>query len=166
MSSLSYVGSLTLGAAVPSVTGVLGSMFADLEARVAALGAFRPQVIPPDFNLGLAESIVGGVKLGASAGITPPSIDFQIGLIQAELLAVKLQLAALLRIQVAFGTPGVHAYAYVAGRADQIGPELTTELASGFPGGAGGGDLSFALVLGTNSGVAWDAMSQVFKVTP
>lgn len=166
MSSLSYVGSLTLGAAVPSVSGVLASMFADLEARVAALEGFKPQIVPPDFNLALAEQIVGGVKLGAAAGITPPSIDFQIGLIKAELLEVKLQLAALLKIQTAFGQPGVHAYAYVAGRADQLGPELGAELSGGFPGGAGGGDRSFALVLGTNSGVAWDAMASVFKVTP
>jgi hypothetical protein len=163
--SVTYVGSLTLGQALPSITGVLATAYTDLAARVAALQGFSPKVIPPDFNLKLAGDILAGVQLAIAAGITPPSISLQLGLVKALLLEVKLQLDGVLKIQTAMGEPGIHVYAYT-GRADALGGEFSTELAGGFPGGAGGGDLSSALVLGTNSGLAWNAMATVFKVTP
>lgn len=161
---LTYVGSLSLAAAVPVVATVFAEAIADLEARITALGAAIPTFTPPAVQLELAKSIVAAIEANIALGITPPSIDLQIGLFLAQIAELEASLQIVLDIKNLFAAAGVHVYVY-DGDADAFGGELTTELAGGFPGGAPT-DHTNAIVLATTSGATWSAMAQVFQVTP
>jgi len=176
--SLVYLGSLSLAAAVPGAAagvsagiGGINGALPDIEARLAALSGFAPT--PGNFaaDLAVANSIVASITAGITAGLSPPSIGAQIAIIaalvaalEATVLAVSAQLDVVLDLQALLATAGVFSYAY-AGQANALGSALSTELASGFPGGAGT-DSTNALVLATTTPATWSAMSSLFKVTP
>jgi hypothetical protein len=176
--TVAYVGSLSIGDAVPgaatvAAAGVAGISAAlpDITARLEALAAFAP--LPVDFTaqLVLAQQMLASVQLGISLGIPVPSIAAQIAAIvalvaelSAALAAINAQLEIIVDFQALLGAAGIHAYAY-AGDTDQLGPELTAELAAGVPGGAAS-DPANALVLVTTLSATWTAMGSVFKVTP
>lgn len=176
--SVDYLGSLSIGDAVPaglaaSVAGVAGINLAlpDIQARIDSLLAFSPGAVDFAAQLALANQIVLGIQAAISGGLTPPSIAVQIAQIAAliaELLAtvtaINVQLGIVVDFQALLGAAGVHGYAF-DGDTDQLGPELTTELAGGVPGG-GPTDHANAVVLVTTVPATWAAMAQVFKVTP
>lgn len=176
--SVDYLGSLTIGAAVPgafdaSVAGEAGinAALPDISARLAALASFSPQLIDFSVSIGIATDIIANLNAAITAGITPPDFTAQIAIVAAivaDLEAVVLDIDAKLTIVVDFlsllATAGVHAYAY-SGQADALGGEFTTELAGGFPGGAGT-DSCNALLLATTDGATWTVMGSVFKTTP
>lgn len=162
--TVTRIGSLSISGAAPSILANLALAVPNLEQQIGALGAFNPGAINFAADIQLAEGMLGSLKAGLAAGITPPSIELQIGLIAGLLAALKAQLALIAEFKDLLATAGVHAYAY-SGPTNQFGPELTTELASGFPGGAPATPAN-ALVLATTSGVTWSAMSQVFRVAP
>lgn len=176
--SLAYLGSLTLSAAVPAgeacaVAGAAGinAALPDIAARLAALAAFSPS--PPSFSadLALAGQIITSINAAIALGLTPPSLSAQLAIVaalvadlQAAVLAINAQLAIVVGFSSLLATGGVFGYAYT-GAANGLGAALTTQLATGFPGGAPG-DSSHALVLATTSGGTWTAMQSVFKTTP
>ena len=176
--SITNLGTLSLAVAVPGAAagvaaGLAGLNLAlpDIEARLAALAGFT--ATPGDFaaDLAIANSIVASITAGMTAGLSPPSIGAQIAIIaalvatlEAAVLAVSAELDVVLDLQTLLGTGGVFAYAY-AGQADALGAALTTELASGFPGGSGA-DATNALILATSTSATWEAMSSLFKMTP
>jgi hypothetical protein len=162
---LTYVGSLSLSAAVPAVATVFASAIADLEARIAALGAAIPTFTPPTVQLELAKSILAAIEANIALGITPPSLDLQIGLFLAQIAELQAALQIVLDVKALFAAAGVHVYVY-SGTAGDFGADLTTELAAGFPGGTGPTQSTNAIVLATTIGATWSAMAQVFQVTP
>lgn len=177
--TLLYVGELTIGEALPGaaaaaaagISGINGAL-PDIQARLTALAAFSPAPINFATQLTLAQSIVTSIQAGITAGLPVPDISAQIAAISAliaELLAtvtvINGQLDIVLTFQGLLAAAGVHVYAY-SGRADQLGPELDTELAGGVPGGGGGSEACNALALITTVGATWDAMGEVFQVTP
>jgi len=162
--TVTHIGSLTLGETIPGPVAAISATVPDLQAQVSALVAFKPAAINFAADLELAESIVASLKAGISAGITPPSIDAQIGIVASQLAALRLKLESVLSLTNLFGAAGVHAYAY-AGAVNAFGGELGAELTGGLPGGAPT-DNANALVLVTTTPATWDALSQVFKVTP
>jgi hypothetical protein len=172
------LGSLSIGAAVPggaaaAVAGAAGINLAlpDIQARIAALASFAP--LPPSLTADLvtANQILASIQAAITIGITPPSLSAQIAIVagivadlSAAVLSIDAQLSLILGFQSLLATAGVHGYTY-AGRADQLGADFTTALASGFPGGAGA-DATNAILLATTIGATWTAMGGVFKVTP
>lgn len=162
---LTYVGELTIAAALPAVVTALGIALADVSERYAALQLAIPLPVPPDFNLGLATSILAGIQANISIGIVPPSIDLQISLFIALIAELAATLGIVVNLQNLLASAGVHVYVY-DGRADTLGGDLTTALSAGFPGGSGGAQHTNAIVLATTVGATWSAMSAVFKVTP
>lgn len=176
--TVSYVGSLSIGAAIPgglaaAVAGQTGINLAlpDIQARLAALASFTPT--PPSLaaDVQLAQSIVASLQAAISLGVTPPSIDAQLAIVAALVVdlgaavaSINAQLAIVLGFINICATAGIHAYAY-SGNADDLGAGMTTELAAGLPGG-GPTDPINALVLATSLGGTWTAMQSVFKTTP
>lgn len=150
---------------MPSVSGVLLTAYADLQARVTALEAAKSTLVPVNFTVQLQMLAVMMLNINAmlALGIQPPSIQLQLDLMLALIVQLEAELAVILNLQNLLSTAGVHAYAY-DGRADAFGGELSAQLSGGFPGGAPS-DHTNALVLATTIPATWAAMAQVFKTT-
>jgi len=177
-----YVGSLSIGAAIPAAaasasagaSGInaafpdVAARLAALEAQIAALGAM-PSL--PSFAdmLSRAEALVTSITLAiATPGLPPPpTIATAIAALTAtvvDLTAMTAALAAQLNVIVDFQTllpvAGVTAIAFdgdVSVFTSEVGSVLLTHIPSGHCN---------ALVLATTSAGTWNAMSSVFKVTP
>lgn len=176
--TISYVGELTIGAAIPGanaavLAGIAGinSALPDILARIAALQAFAPQPVNFAVQLQLAQQMVASVQACLLLGIPAPTIAAQIAAVAAliaELLAavsgVNAQLVILTDFQALLATAGLFVYAY-AGTSGALGADVTTALVGGTPGGSPA-DACNALVLVTTSSPVWTALSQVMQVTP
>ena len=164
--TVTYLGSLAVGDTVPGVTAALAVANADLDAKIAALASFSASLEPPSIaaQISLTSDILAALQAQAALGIEPPSLSVQFASVLALLTTLNAQLLVLQALAANFPAAGVHAYAY-SGQANQLGPEFTTELAAGFPGGAPT-DATNALLLATTIPATWAALAQVFKVTP
>ncbi len=163
---ITYLGSLSIGACIPTSVAVIATAYADLQARVDELLEFQPTITPLSFNLqlDLLAQMTLNIQAMISLGVTLPSVQLQIDACIALVLALEAELAIILNLQLALAQAGVFAYSYV-GRTDAFGGELATVLAGGFPGGAGF-DHTNALVLATTTPACWASMQLVFKTTP
>lgn len=173
-----HVGELTIGAAVPGATiacdagkaGINGAL-PDITARLTALADFNPQAFDFVAQLAQAEATVASINLAILTALPAPSFDAQLATITAlvaelsvTVTAINGQLSLVLAVQSLLAAAGVSAYAY-SGAVNGLGGDVAAELSGGLPGGAPT-DPCNALVLVTASPVTWDAMAQVFKVTP
>lgn len=177
--SLSYIGSLSIGAAIPTAVaaaaaGTVGISTAlpDIQARIAALQSFQPSPINFGAMLANAQATIGSINASIALGIQPPSIDQQIAEVLAllsQLLAqmtlIDVQLGIIAAFQEQLGAAGIAAYAY-AGPVSALGTEVYGALIDGLPTGGNAGTQCHALVLATTDGGTWNAMSQIFKVAP
>jgi hypothetical protein len=159
--TLTYVGEVTIGAAIPGVNGALLAAMADLNARLAALIAFQATV---SLDLTAQINLAATISAALSAALQPPSLSVQINLVTALIAQLQLQLQVIVDLFSLFANGGLHVYAYT-GRADGLGPKVTTALTAGLPGGAAG-DFTTALVLATTVGATAGAMPLVFKMSP
>lgn len=176
--TLQYIGSLSVAGAIPGasaglVAGLAGinAALPDLIAQLATLAGFTPAPIDFATQLALAQSMVVSVNAAITAGLPVPDLAEQIAVIVAKIASLTAQIAGLnanagviTALSAPLAAAGIHAYAY-DGATDQLGPELTGELAAGVPGGSGGAHAN-ALVLVTTIGATWSAMGSVFKVSP
>lgn len=158
---LTYIGSVTVGASIPGALAAIALAIPDLQARIDALVAFSPAAINLSADLAVAVGMVANITAAISLGITPPSISAQIAIVLGLLADLQARLAAIAAFSGLCASAGVHAYKY-DGTAAGIGATLTTELASGYPGGSGPSEHSNAIVLATTSGATWSAMVGVF----
>lgn len=173
--ALTYLGSLTLAAALPgaaagfaaSIEGI-GLALPDIQARLDALLAFSPQPISFAAQLIVAQQIVASIQLAISIGLTVPDISAQIAIVAslvasliATIGAINARLDIVISLTALLDAAGVFTYSY-SGTADGLGPALTSELASGFPGGTGGSQLSNAVILATTTPATWTAMQGMF----
>lgn len=176
--TLVALGGLSVGGAAPGADIAVTAGIAGINAgltnlldQLAALTAYTP--LPIDFTaqLSVAQDIVTGLGLAISLGLTPPSLDAQLALITAQLAALQLvvdginaQLSILLGLQAPLAAAGLFGYAY-DGAVNALGGELGSALSGGLGGGAPT-DHANAVVYITSVPAAWDAMGEVFKVTP
>lgn len=177
-----YVGSLSVGASIPSATltaaagaGGINAAFPDVAARLAALqaqiialGLMPPLPSFPDM-LAKAEALVVSITLaiGTPGLPPPPSIATAIAALTAtvaDLVAMTAALNAQLSVITAFqsqlAAAGIEVIAHdgdVSTFGAQVQPLLTSHIPSGHIN---------ALVLATSNSATWAAMSNVFKVTP
>jgi hypothetical protein len=177
--TVTLVGELSIGESIPGaaavgVAGVAGinAALPDIQARLDALLGFSPTPIDFAAQLTLLNETMVSVNLAIAGGIVPPSIAAQIAEVSAQIAAllaavvsINAQLGIILDFQALLTNPGVFAYAF-AGQVEDLGDELDAELAAGLPGGGGPTESVDALVLITNVGATWTAMSQIFQVTP
>jgi hypothetical protein len=163
--TITHVGSLTLGGAMPGAVAVSVASQADIEARLAALLSFTPTPVDFTVSLTLAIQTLASVQAAMVAGITPPSIDLQIALILAQIAELTASLSIIATFGGYMAAAGIHVYAY-DGTVGNMAVDLDSQLFDGVPGGTGAGQHCNALVLLTTVGASWTAMSNVFQVTP
>jgi hypothetical protein len=176
--TITYVGELTIGGAVPGAAGAAAAGYAgitgaipNLQQIIDALTSFAPLDVNFAAQLALAQQMVTTITAAIAVSLPAPSLAAQIAIVSAlladllaQLSAVSVQLGIVVDFQALLGAAGVHVYAY-AGQTGNLGSELTTELTSGTPGGSPT-DSANALVLVTTIPATWAAMAQVFQVTP
>ena len=166
--STAYVGELSIEACLPLPVGLLLTAMADLQAKLTAMLAFSVKLGLPALSISaqleLAAQITASLNAALQIGLTPPSISAQLDIVLAVIVQLQVELDLYLNIFSLLANAGVFVYAIDAAT-NAVGGELSTALASGFPGHAAG-DHANVLVLGTVSGATWAAMSQIFKVTP
>jgi hypothetical protein len=157
---------LEIGAVVPGVFDALFAAQADLEARIAAMADFSATVgLDVSAQIELAASISANLTAALDVGITASlDVSAQVALMVAAMAELQLLLQVILDLFGLFAVAGVYAYHY-AGPVNALGGEVTAELASGVPGGAGS-DACNALVFIATAGATWTAMQGVFKVAP
>jgi len=176
--STTYLGSLSVGDVVPGAVSAaaagsagINAALPDIQGRLDALLAFAPINVDFAAQLALAQQTVASIQAGIALGLPVPSLAAQIAQVAAlvaELLAavtsISAQLSVIAALQAHFGVAGVHAYAF-AGQTQDLGGELSAELAGGTPGGAPT-DAANALVLITTVPATWAALAALLKVSP
>lgn len=172
-----YLGSLTLGAALPggaavaaAATGGINAALPTLTDRLTALLAFSPTPVDFASRIAMLEAMIAGLKASMTLGLTPPSVVGQLADIAALIASLRAQIAGLqahlaisMALQSAFGAAGVHALAF-EGPAASFGPEVMARLAE-VPG-ISPADHAHAIALLTTVPATWAAMAQLFKVAP
>jgi len=172
--TIANLGALTVGAAVPGcelavtagIAGITGAL-PDIQARIAALAAFTPVEVNFAADLAVAQATVAGIQLAITSGIPQPTIAAQIAIVSAQLaelqaqaVAVELQLDALVALVAPLAVAGLIGYAY-DGDATSAGGEIGAAIVGDYPSGH-----VDALVLVTSISGAWSALGQIVKVTP
>lgn len=177
-----YVGSLSVGASIPSATltatagaGGINAAFPDVAARLAALQA---QVIAlagmpplPSFPAMLikAQALVLSITLAiATPGLPPPpsiataivALAATIADLVAMTAALNVQLSVITAFQSQLAAAGIEVIAH-DGDVSTFGAQVQALLSAHIPTGH-----INALTLATADGATWAAMSNVFKVTP
>jgi hypothetical protein len=175
---ITAIGELSLGDSIPGATAVgvagvagINGALPDIQARLDALLDFSPTPIDFNVQISLMQAAIVSAQAAITAGIVPPSIAAQIAEISAQIAAlaaaiasVNVQLGIILDFQALLGAGGIFAYAYDGDVAD-LGDELDAEIGAGVGGGAPT-DHCNAIVLLTSTPATWDAMGDVFQVTP
>lgn len=165
--SLTPLGSMTVGDAVPGVQIAVGASLPNLQAQLAGLIAAQFDITahPPTIagNLAIAQAIVASLQAQIALGVEVPTASLQLAAIATAIAAIQGQLTALLALEAALGQAGVFGYIY-SGPTNGLGGDLTAELAAGFPGG-GPTDASNAIILATSVAPAWVAL-EVVLVNP
>lgn len=153
--SLTYLGSLTVGDALPAVADFNAQADASLSAQLpdvnARLNGFASIDLTPVTVLDLIAQIQGILTALNALSIPVITPTISVGA-QADLTAQGADLSAGLSASVALGNllsaAGVHAYAY-EGQAFDCGPAVSVATSSGLPGGAPS-DQVFGLLLFTS----------------
>jgi hypothetical protein len=162
--SLTYLGSLSLGAAVPLAATVDAAVVPKLQAEVTGILTAQAAITlnPPSISasLSLAQALVADITAAIALGVTEPSLSVQLAALAALLVAVQADLTVALSLQTALLSAGVHAYAY-SGPASGLGPSLPDHFPGGLPG-----DAANALVLATTTPATWVSMQLLFRTTP
>lgn len=172
--TVSYLGSVTLGQALPIAVSAqaqlsiaLDSALAELTGKLeGALNVAASLLAPPALTATITATlqVLASMQLdvGASGGV------LQLTAVLALLAEVELQLVALdaavdlsAALIAQLAVAGIHLYTF-SGPANTFGPELTAATAAGFPGG-GLSDNANAVVLATSSTSAWAAMQASIK---
>jgi hypothetical protein len=178
VSTLTYVGSLSLGQCVPlalaasaQLSASIGIVLPKLQAELAGLLALQANLTihPPSIaaNIDVVLQLLAGLQTSLTLGL--PGIDFQIAAvlelvakIQVDLGSLSASLSFGLNLQVILGALAIDLYVY-EGAARQLGPALGQQLTNGLPSGTGPNHPCNAIVLATESPVTWGAMSKFFR---
>ena len=159
---ITYLGEISIGAAIPVPYAAVLDAFADLQARVAALANLSITVQPTSYpaQLLLLAQMVANIEAMIALGLSPPSIAIQITATLALVDELRLKLSLILAIP--FDST-LHAFVYT-GPTDLLGPEVTTALSAGLPGSGVTSD-TLALVFAATSAESKAAMTVVFKTS-
>lgn len=177
-----YVGSYTIGGAVPAaevaatagVSGInaaipdIAARLAALQAQIVALGAMPPLPSFADM-LARAQATLASMQLAiATPGLPPPpsiataiaALAALVSSLTATIGSINAQLGAVVGFQTLLARAGVHVVAFESA-AGNVGAELQSAINTPIPSGTARG-----VMLVTTSGTTWGVMQQVFRVTP
>jgi hypothetical protein len=179
MMAANYLGSLTLGGAMPqsltavaALTGSINLELPSIAARLEGLLAAQASITisPPTLatRLTAALGIVAALQAAIELGL--PTIDGNLFLIagliadlQVELGALQANLALASAFDLQLGNAGVHAYTYT-GRADGLVPGVSSVIGAALPGGDPSDHVG-AIVLAASAPATKVAMGAWFGVT-
>lgn len=175
--SVTFLGSMTLGDALPGAVGAAAAGIAginlalpDILARIAALQSFLPTPVDFTAQLVLAQQTLQSVQATIALGLPVPDISAQLLAVQALIAAllaavnaVNAQLDLITDFQAILGESGIYAYAS-DGTVANLGAELSSALST-TPGLAGPMHAN-SVILVAATPAAWAAIQGVFQVTP
>ncbi len=161
--TVTAIGEIQLGVAIPGVQAALAVSLADLEAKIAALIQFKPIPVNLQLSINLCLDQLKGLQLALSLGLPVPSLDAQIAIILAQLAALRASLQILLDLKNTFEV-SAHLYRY-DGAVNAFGTEMQAELSGGLPGGSGS-DTAFALTFIATAPASIAALQAIFKTSP
>lgn len=160
---LSYLANVNIGLLCGLCVRATGPIIATIRARLA--GAIKlalqlsiqiPTVVG---SIALLASLVLSLEAALTARL--PGLTFQLQAIAKALAALNAKLSLLVRLTAVLSGGGAYVYTY-DGIGSGLGPALTTELATSWPGGASSLLPANALALGTVSGAQWTLMQTFF----
>ena len=163
--SLTYVGSLSIGAIFVSTFAALTALDAKIQAELTASLGMQAHVgvVPGNIaaTISLAQSILANLQ--ASATLAPPSVSLSAS-VSAQVSALEALIASLTALLALSGAGGGGGAAGIdvftwSGPVNGMGAALSAELASGAPSGGSSTDASNALVLLTRSPSTWASLS-------
>ncbi len=160
---LTYLASVNIGLLCPLVVSATGPIIADLQARLAGAIALAARLAIQLPTILTSVAGVAALLLSLEAALTAglPGLAFQFQAIASALasLEAKLSLLALLTLSMSGG--GAYVYTYAGAGAD-LGPALTSELATQWPDGTPSSGPANALLMGVTSPVVWGTVSTFF----
>lgn len=109
-----YLGGKTLGDAMPEVAAATAIFTVPIDAQIAGIIAAQARIAitPPSLagNLLLAQQLVTQLEAAIALGGALPGVDFQVAALDALLVELQGQLAAIAGLTAALGA-GVHVFA-------------------------------------------------------
>ena len=128
------LGSYSVGAIFPTLSGLLAHLFAQVRGRLT--GALRASgTIDAGVSLPSVSARVNALtRIAASVALQPPAVRFNAAANVAVIADAQAALAVIGRFRAAFGAAGIEAYEY-EGTAAAFGSEVAAETAGGLPGG-------------------------------
>jgi hypothetical protein len=175
--SATYLGSLSIGGAMPGGVAVaaagaagINATLPDLESRLASLLSWTPTPIVLTAQISALEAMISAIQAQITLGVPAPSLVTQLANLAALvadlsglIASVQLQLEIVTDFQGWLGAAGVHAFAY-DGAVGDLPASLLAALA-GVPG-LGPADHANAVALVTTVPATWAALSNILKVSP
>ncbi len=148
--SADYLGSFTLGGAMPQATSLrvaldasIGVVLPELQAKLTGLLALQARIAvsPPDLTAKLNAALAAVAALQAAISVGLPTASLQVTVIadlvariQADIGDLNVNLSLSADIAALLGAAGVHAYKYT-GAASGLGPQLSSTIGTTLPGG-------------------------------
>lgn len=139
---LDYLGSVTLGAAVPtaavaatSASASLAAQLPGITAQISGMLTVQPPVLTTDLiaNLGALATALGTL-LAAGVVVIPPSVNLEASAdLEVTKGALELSLDAQASVLALFGTAGFYEYFYT-GPTNALGSDVSAALSAGLPG--------------------------------
>jgi hypothetical protein len=172
---VSYIGGVSVGAAIPSLLSAQVSLDAELSAKLGELQARAEAVIQiaagltvTPISIEASITALTAALAGLQAALTNPAASANFTVI-ADMTAeiallideVEAGLAASASLGALCATAGLHMY-LLEGDIGQMGNDLQSELAGGMPGGSGPAQEGVAIVLLAGSPVSIAALRTVF----
>jgi len=128
------LGDVTLGAAMPTTVSAIGALTASLNADLAAAGNLKLALDLGLPDLETATAIGATANAQAIAMVTEPWFGLQVEANPGLIAMIQAQISALGGIIAALGQAGIELAVY-NGTADSYGPAVTTAFGAGVGGG-------------------------------
>lgn len=156
-----YGGSTSIVSLVPIIRRALFGVYLNLKARLAGLVSMMAKftATPPTAAFGIAA--MGSARASLQAAIDGALPDLILSAVVGAIAALNAAAALIVQLQALFSTAGVFVYKY-DGATSQLGPALTSSLASGWPDGSPPATNANAILLGTVTPATWTALQAFF----
>jgi hypothetical protein len=162
MSTLTPLGSLSVGAILPTQATFLAGILPDLQGRLAGALSLSGSVSieMPSITARLNAAAAAVAQIEAEIAISGPVIDVTVQLMADMVAEFEAQIAFILALQLALGSAGIYAYLYNGTAADFPALMASQGLADAQPS-----DQVNAIVLATRVPAAWAALGRFLRTS-
>jgi hypothetical protein len=158
-----YGGSTSIVSLIPILRRALFGVYSSLQARLAGyvklVAQFSGTLPTPVGAIDAMTGLKAALQAAIAAG--PPAADFFLQAAIAGIAALNAAAALVAQLQALFGIAGIFVYKF-DGATSELGPAITTSLASGWPDSSPPTLNANALVLGTVTPSTWTALQAFF----